>query len=124
MSHLRALRSLNLVFAFLCSLGSLFGLAFVVAGLAQWGTDAKGAAMFILFGSISLGFFTLFAAIHLYVWFALGKGQGRIAQAMLAIFQLCNFPLGTAFGVYALWVCFFNEETARFFQDGSRAGGY
>jgi hypothetical protein len=41
----------------------------------------------------------------------------RIAGMVLAILHLINIPLGTAIGIYALWVLF-NKDTERLFADG------
>jgi len=40
----------------------------------------------------------------------------RIAGMVLAILHLINIPLGTAIGIYALWVLF-NKDTERLFAD-------
>jgi uncharacterized membrane protein len=115
MSHLRALKWLNLVFAALFAAGSLFGLAFVAAGVAQWSKDREGATMFILFGALSVLFFTVFVAVH-DAGFMVAAGRGRVAQTFLALLHLVNAPLGTAYALYAMWICFINNETVFVFD--------
>ena len=43
------------------------------------------------------------------------KSWARILIIVLSILNLLNFPLGTAVGVYSLWVLF-NQETAEIFS--------
>jgi hypothetical protein len=42
----------------------------------------------------------------------------RIAGIVLAIIHLINIPVGTALGIYALWVLF-NKDTERLFDGGA-----
>jgi hypothetical protein len=42
------------------------------------------------------------------------KPWARIVGIVLAVLQLLHFPLGTVFGIYALWVLL-NNETERMF---------
>lgn len=43
------------------------------------------------------------------------KSWGRILGIIIAILNLLNIPIGTAFGIYALWVLM-NEETEQIFK--------
>ena len=43
------------------------------------------------------------------------KSWARILVIVLSILNLLNFPLGTAVGVYSLWVLF-NQETVEMFS--------
>lgn len=45
--------------------------------------------------------------------FRAGKGWARIALWILAIMNLGNVPLGTAIGVYAIWVLVKTREDVR-----------
>ncbi len=47
------------------------------------------------------------------------RGRGRLAQTMIAVLSLSSVPLGTAYGIYALWVCWFNADTRRRFDEES-----
>jgi hypothetical protein len=42
------------------------------------------------------------------------KGRGRGFQTAVSIVSLFNFPIGTVFGAYALWVCWASDHRARF----------
>lgn len=39
------------------------------------------------------------------------NGRGRIGQSALAPLHLLSFPVGTAYSLYALWVCWVNSPT-------------
>ncbi len=43
------------------------------------------------------------------------KSWGRILGIIIAILDLIAFPIGTAFGIYGLWVLL-NEETEKLFK--------
>jgi hypothetical protein len=56
------------------------------------------------------------AAPHVYLGLFIEKGRGRILQSILAVIALFAFPIGTAFGAFALWVCWSVE--AELFESG------
>lgn len=56
------------------------------------------------------------AAPHVYLGLFIEKGRGRTAQTILACLSLFSFPVGTAFGIFALWVCWSAE--AELFEEG------
>jgi hypothetical protein len=114
MGHLRTLKYLNLFLSALLAAGSLFGAAFIAAGLARWSED--GALVFVLYGLVAFLVFALFAAAHVYAGFMVTAGRGRAAQTMLALLHMANMPLGTAYALYAFWVMYVNESTVRIFQ--------
>ncbi len=49
------------------------------------------------------------------------KSWGRILGIVIAVLDLLAFPIGTAFGIYGLWVLL-NEETEHIFKQ-RRPGG-
>ncbi len=51
-----------------------------------------------------------------YLGYAIELGKGRIFQTVFATIALCNFPLGTAYGAFALWVVW--SEEAKVFEQG------
>ncbi len=59
----------------------------------------------------------LLAAPHAYLGLSVEKGQGRTLQTVIAVIALFNFPLGTAFGIFALWVCWGAEKERFDFPD-------
>lgn len=52
----------------------------------------------------------LLAAPFAYLGYAVEKGRGRTLQTVFAVLALFNVPLGTAFGIFALWVCWSAER--------------
>lgn len=54
-------------------------------------------------------FLMMTALLCAYLGLAIKKGRGRILQTLFAALALFYFPLGTAYGVFALWVCWFAE---------------
>ncbi len=47
------------------------------------------------------------------------RSWARVVQIIFGVFQLFNFPLGTAFGIYCLWAMFNDEGRALFEEDRS-----
>lgn len=73
--------------------------------------------------TVSLAVFAvlaLLAAPHVYLALTIEKGRGRWLQTALAIVALPGFPIGTAIGALAIWVCWFGES-AKVFDDPSLA---
>ncbi len=56
----------------------------------------------------------LLAAPHVYLALRIERGAGRGLQSVLAVVSMLYFPLGTAFGLFALWVLWFSEHRAIF----------
>ena len=92
MDHLKSLKTVNFVLgAYTVVLGLIFFVVWVIPGLwAWWEGDDEGLI-------------------------AVGSGRGRVAQTFLAAMQIMSFPLGTVYAVYALWVCWVNEPSAKRF---------
>lgn len=61
-----------------------------------------GALIMLMLAAVSLPF--------AYLGYAIEKGRGRTLQTIFAVLSLFNFPLGTAFGAFALWVCWSAEK--------------
>jgi len=86
-----------------------------------WGTD-----FFLTRGLFSLGIFLgLFGVLHLVLAWGLWERQpwARILGLILGFLALLRFPLGTALGVYTLWVLLPEEssyEYDRLIQQGVR----
>jgi len=64
---------------------------------------ACGGAITVLLGMLSLA--------HVGCAVTLGRGRGRALQTTVALLLLPTLPIGTAYGCYALWVCWANPET-------------
>lgn len=93
----------------------IVGGAGVLSGdrLAMLITGAVGTAIAVVFLILSLpGLITGFGLLKFRQW-------ARIVAIILAVLNLLHFPLGTALGVYALWVLL-NAQTQSLF---STSGG-
>lgn len=116
MANLRILKALNLVAAAFFALVSLPTLVFMLAGVISFPGQPKEGLMFILFG---LGFFGILAGLaiaHAWAGFMITAGRSRALQTALATLHLANFPVGTAYAVYALYVCYADEAAGRVFS--------
>ena len=84
-----------------------------------WGLDS-----FLSGGFFSLGIFLgLFGLLHLALAWGLFERQSwaRILGLVLGVLALLRFPLGTALGIYTLWVLA-PEPAAREYDQLSRSG--
>jgi hypothetical protein len=117
MDHLKSLKTVNFVLgAYTFVLGLLFLLLWVIPGLWAWwdGENAGllaaaiGVLCFLLIGGIGIA--------HVVVGYLVGSGRGRVAQTFLATTQLMSFPVGTAYALYALWVCWSHEPSRQRFE--------
>ncbi len=93
-------------------------LALVWAFVGPVPAEEQGA----LFGALALGVVSCWA-FAVFAW-AMGsrvsEGRWRGVQTVWAAMSVANNPpLGTAYGLYALWVCWVNPETRAAFE---RAG--
>jgi hypothetical protein len=55
-----------------------------------------------------------FLAAHSYIGATIEKGAGRGLQTVFAVLSLFAFPIGTLFGLYALYFCWFGESARSF----------
>jgi hypothetical protein len=117
MHHLRTLKTINLVWgAFLALLAAIFGLGFVVVGILALTQGEGGGGLFIVYGLVTLAILGGLAWMHFYAGWMVTAGRARNLQTSLAVLQLGNFPIGTAYAGYALWVCHFNPQTSAVFD--------
>lgn len=86
----------------------------MVAGAASG--DAEAVRVMPIIATTIGGFLTLLALPGILTGIGLLKRKpwARIAAAILAIINLTNFPLGTAVGVYALWILLQTEAADHF----------
>ena len=119
MHHLRYLRIFNQfwgVVMLLGAIGLLLTGCFVLrtSGMADSGqiiASSVGA-----FGSAVLLF--ILSSLHFKAGRRVEAGSGRTLQTILAVLQIASFPLGTAYGIYALWICWSNIDTKYMFERG------
>ncbi|TAK17642.1 MAG: hypothetical protein EPO35_02625 [Acidobacteria bacterium] len=100
------------------------GMGFLSAMAGQSGDPdaATGAAFLGIFGTAAAGVLGLFAVL----WGICGYGVlqhkpwARIFAIILCAISLPKIPLGTAFGIYGLWVMF-NKQTEALFSSTPQA---
>ena len=91
----------SLIFVVLALLGfTLF------AGIGIASGDSEALPILSLFGCVALVLFGVFAIPGILAGWGLlsRKSWSRVFGIVVAILHLFNIPIGTAFGVYALWV--------------------
>jgi hypothetical protein len=120
--HVRILGILNIVFGALIILIGLASLLFFggVAALVVWVADASdanvavpvlgviGAVIFVVLLLVSLP--SIIAGVGLLKY----QPWARVLTIILSALNLMNVPIGTALGVYGLWVLL-NGEAERLF---------
>jgi hypothetical protein len=110
MGHLATLRVLNLGFALL-ALGTAAAVVHTwTLPFASGTSDEVGLACL---GGLGGALFAGLGLAHLVVGASLRRGRGRALQTVLALALFVTFPIGTAYAVYALWVCWANPTTRR-----------
>jgi hypothetical protein len=115
--HLKIVGTLTVIYAFLHILlflaigsGTLLG-----CGISAVSTDVDGVVGGLItsgvFAVIGLVGIALFAAVGLAgMAVAQGRSWGKVATVIFALLMITEFPLGTAYGIYALWAIFGNHE--------------
>jgi hypothetical protein len=124
--HVRILGILNIVWGGLIVLASgilllLFGGIAGFLGLSS-GNDSVMAAPIMALIGFCIAFLVLLVGLPGIIggWGLLHyKGWGRIVIIIVSILHLPTIPIGTALGVYGIWVLF-NRETERLFQTGGQ----
>jgi hypothetical protein len=126
--HIKILGILNIVMGGLTALGGVIvlvamgGIAAIVA-LTLQGPDAEGArisAPILGIVGLAIGTFLLLLSLPSIVggWGLLNyKSWARPLMIVLSGFHLLHVPLGTALGVYGLWVLL-NEQTRQLLDSG------
>jgi len=123
MNHLAVLKWLNVASVVLLLVSG--GLTAVSVGVSSAALVVADERMLLAAGPM-----VLFTVLVLFVLFVLAgfcavaawrleRGGGRAAQTVAALASVTSVPLGTAYGVYALWVCWVNPET----RDGFTTSG-
>lgn len=116
MSHLKSLKIFNFVLgAYSVVVGLLFFVMFVIPGLWAWWDGEDAGLLAVAVGVLCFLLIAGIGAAHVVVGYLVGTGRGRVAQTWLAAMQLMSFPMGTVYALYALWVCWANEDSARRF---------
>lgn len=93
------------------------GFVFILlAGIGAVSGDPEAVRVMPIVATAVGGFLTVLAVPGVITGFGLLKRKpwARIAAAVLAILNLTNFPIGTAVGIYALWVLLQSEAADHF----------
>lgn len=116
--HIRILGILNIVMGCLTALGAIIVLIVMggaskllsIAGVSD--QDATTAAPIIGIVGVCIAIFLLLLAAPALIggWGLLNlRPWSRILMIIISIFHLFHVPLGTALGVYGLWILFSDE---------------
>ena len=127
--HVRILAILNIVYGCLGALAGVIvlvvfgGIAGVVGASVDWGRDNADAATAIpILGVIGVAIAIFLLALSLPSiiggWGLLNfRPWARILMIVVSILNLFHIPIGTALGVYGLWVLL-HDDTRRLFAVG------
>jgi hypothetical protein len=123
MDHLKTLKLLNFALGgYTAIVGALFLAMFVLPGLWLWWEEGElPGLLFVAVGLLAFVLLGLVSASHVVVGYLVGSGRGRMFQTLLAATQLMSFPTGTAYAVYAFYVCWVDEPSARRFTSAMKS---
>jgi len=101
----------NIIYLLIGGVGLIF-----LTGIGIVSHDPEAVQVLSFIGGIGFVFFTVLAVPGLIAGVGLLKRQSwaRILALVLAILGLVNFPIGTAVGIYALWVLLQTEASEHF----------
>jgi hypothetical protein len=126
--HIRILGILNIImgcltaFAGVAVLLIMGGMAGIITASAGDYDDKVAAAPIVAGIGIAVAIFLLILSAPALIggWGLLKfRPWSRIVMIILSIFHLFHVPLGTALGVYGIWVLF-NEESRRILESGGQ----
>lgn len=123
MKHLSTLKTLNTLFAvlfYLIGLACLVGVS--ILGILAIGDDLAAGLIMIGAGVFGGLICIVFGVVYQITGKRLVAGKGRILQSILAVLNITNVPLGTIYALFALYVCWMNEEAKEYFEE-TAAGG-
>ncbi|CAG0987962.1 hypothetical protein ARNL5_02992 [Anaerolineae bacterium] len=117
MAHLKTLKIVNFVIgAYTFVLGLLLLVMFVIPGLWGYFDGQDEALIAVLVGIVAFLLVGGLGALHIVIGYLVGSGRGRVGQTLLASMQLMSFPVGTAYALYALYVCWVDAESKKKFD--------
>jgi hypothetical protein len=118
--HITVVAALQIGFGILKALIAAVVLLLLVGGGLISG-DPEAMAITTVVGLFVSGFLVLTALPGIVGGLGLMKGKNwaRVLVIFLAVLDLIDFPIGTAVGVYTLWVLL-NNETVAFFEGGTK----
>ncbi len=107
--HIKALGAIYLVWGGMGIIAGVIVMAIFLIGSGLMATEDPGAGLvFGTIGAIVILMIAIISIPNILAGWALIKHKpwGRILTIILSILNLFAFPLGTALGVYGLWVLF------------------
>jgi hypothetical protein len=125
--HVRVLGILNIIMGCFVALAGVVvlivmgGIAGVITASADYRDQAIGGPIVAAIGlGIAIFLLVLAAPSIIGGWGLLKfKPWSRILMIVVSVFHLLHVPLGTALGVYGLWVLF-SEEARRLLESGGQ----
>jgi hypothetical protein len=104
-THVMILGWFNIVASALFAFLALFALLFF-GGIGVATGDAEALPVLSVIGCAGFTLLGVFAVPGIFAGWGLlaRKSWGRVAGIIVAILHLFNLPIGTAFGIYSLWV--------------------
>lgn len=121
-THIKAVGMINIVFGVLGLMAA--GIVFIaVAGGGLLSGDEEAILITSIVATSVSSIIAIFSIPEIIVgWGILKmKSWGRLLGIIIAILDLLALPIGTAFGIYALWVLM-NEETEQIFKQHQPGG--
>lgn len=119
--HITLVAALNIGFGFLGIFIAFIVFTAVVGGGILSG-DPEAMTITSIVGTAVGGFFFLTSVPEIIGGFGLLKRKpwARILILIIAVVDLIYIPIGTAIGIYELWVLL-NEEAVKYFQQGGKS---
>jgi hypothetical protein len=122
MKHLAYLKLANTLMAIVMLLAGILAMLIVAVFVVLMGHEQPlGTYELAVLAGSGFGGFLVCAVAGLLYW-VIGRqvahGHGRLLQTAAAVLSVSSFPVGTVYGVYALWVCWGNAETKEVFGSG------
>ena len=123
LSYLKRINNINAIINGILGVASLIGLVIMMVTSFR---DGEAAIIGMMIGVTALT--TVLVGLSVVLYVVTGKkveqGRWRIVQTILAVLGVTNNPpLGTAYGVYALWVCWMHPESKARFEAGEPSAG-
>ena len=120
--HVTLVAIIYIVFGAIGILIGLFLLVVIIFGGLISG-DPEAMTITGIVGTTLCGFFLLLSVPKVIGGIGLLKRRGwaKILVLIISILDLANIPIGTAIGIYTIWVLL-NEKTAQLFTNTSTSG--
>ena len=116
-THVTILAWINIGFSTLIAFIGIFGF-FFLCGIGLAADDLDAARILGFVGFAGAGFLVLLALPGFLAGYGLLKRRrwGRFLAIVVAVIDLFEIPIGTAVGIYGLWVLT-DDEAAAYFTD-------